>query len=146
MECLWHISSILLKNVFINLYLSLIIVMEFCCIKQMHFLYYLNINVVYFFLFKTGCPPGHYGLDCKDNCSGHCINNEPCDHVSGVCPSGCQDGYTGARCNNSKIKNSWFNKYYAFFFFLKMYFKWLYLYTSLWRRVLRRKLFQSLFP
>lgn len=67
--------------------------------------------------FCKECPPGHFGLDCKDNCSGHCINNEPCDHVSGVCPSGCQDGYTEARCNNSKIKNSWFHKYHAFFSF-----------------------------
>lgn len=72
----------------------------------MQFLYYLNINAVYIFLFKTGCSPGHYGLDCKDNCSGHCINNEPCDHINGVCPSGCKDGYTGARCTNSKIQHT----------------------------------------
>lgn len=55
----------------------------------MYFLYYLNINVVYFFFFKIGCLLGYYGLDCKDNCSGYCINNELCDYVSGVCLSGC---------------------------------------------------------
>lgn len=29
--------------------------------------------------------------------------NDPCDHVSGICPSGCQDGYMGTYCNNGKI-------------------------------------------
>ncbi|XP_065938543.1 multiple epidermal growth factor-like domains protein 10 isoform X2 [Magallana gigas] len=47
------------------------------------------------------CLPGHYGKHCSERCSGHCINNEPCDHVSGVCPDGCEDGYTGKLCNNS---------------------------------------------
>lgn len=48
------------------------------------------------------CPSQHYGMNCTGRCSGHCINNEPCDHVSGVCPSGCQDGYTGALCTDGK--------------------------------------------
>lgn len=69
----------------------------------MYFLYYLNINVVYIFLFKIGCLLGYYGLDCKDNCSGYCINNELCDYINGVCLSGCKDGYIGVCCINSKI-------------------------------------------
>lgn len=47
------------------------------------------------------CVSGHYGTNCHKRCSGYCIKNEPCDHVSGVCPDGCKDGYTGKLCNNS---------------------------------------------
>lgn len=49
------------------------------------------------------CPSGHFGLDCKERCSRYCTYNDPCDHVSGICPSGCQDGYMGTYCNNGKI-------------------------------------------
>lgn len=48
------------------------------------------------------CPSQRFGLDCKERCSGHCINNEPCDHVRGVCPSGCQDGYFGTLCTDRR--------------------------------------------
>lgn len=48
------------------------------------------------------CSYGHYGPACRERCNGHCVNNETCDHVSGVCPSGCQDGFVGPNCNNSK--------------------------------------------
>lgn len=48
------------------------------------------------------CPAGHFGIECRERCSGHCIDNEPCGHVSGECPSGCQDGYIGTDCANSK--------------------------------------------
>lgn len=41
-------------------------------------------------------------MACSERCSDHCINNGPCDHVSGVCSGGCQDGYLGARCFNCK--------------------------------------------
>lgn len=41
-------------------------------------------------------------MTCKERCSEHCINNEPCDHVSGLCPSGCQDGYIGNYCRQCK--------------------------------------------
>lgn len=40
-------------------------------------------------------------MTCKERCSEHCINNERCDHVSGLCPSGCQDGYIGKHCKKS---------------------------------------------
>lgn len=54
-------------------------------------------------LFEVECPSGQYGLDCSERCSGYCTNNEPCDYVNGICPSGCQDGYIGTHCNNGKI-------------------------------------------
>lgn len=49
------------------------------------------------------CSPGHFGLHCKEICSGHCINNELCDHVNGLCTRGCMDGYIGGHCNICKI-------------------------------------------
>lgn len=51
---------------------------------------------------NSGCKAGFYGINCSNLCSGHCENNDPCDHVNGVCPGGCRDGYTGVRCNSCK--------------------------------------------
>lgn len=53
------------------------------------------------FLF-TECLSGHYGMKCRERCSGHCLSEETCDYVNGVCSSGCQDGYIGTRCDDSK--------------------------------------------
>lgn len=50
----------------------------------------------------TECTPGYFGLNCREHCSGHCTNKEPCDHVSGVCPAGCGDGYMDQYCNSCK--------------------------------------------
>ncbi|XP_065938479.1 receptor-type tyrosine-protein phosphatase epsilon isoform X4 [Magallana gigas] len=47
------------------------------------------------------CPLGYFGKGCTEHCSGHCIKGEPCDHISGECTNGCQDGYTGVRCSDS---------------------------------------------
>lgn len=60
------------------------------------------IYVHVYILLNSECPVGHYGIGCMELCSGHCINSEPCGHVSGECPSGCQDGYIGTDCANSK--------------------------------------------
>lgn len=65
-----------------------------------HLINHLWITVWIHFLIE--CPPGYFGMNCMERCSGHCIYNAPCDHVSGVCPSGCQEGYILAFCNNSK--------------------------------------------
>lgn len=53
-------------------------------------------------LICTECLQGYFGIGCSGKCSGHCINNEPCDHVSGECTSGCQDGFVGTFCNKCK--------------------------------------------
>lgn len=42
-------------------------------------------------------------MACRERCSGHCTNNESCDHVSGQCTRGCQDGYLGIYCNNCEL-------------------------------------------
>lgn len=56
----------------------------------------------WFFLVCIECSFGLYGIDCMERCSEHCKYNEPCDHVNGVCPKGCQDGYIGNQCDKCK--------------------------------------------
>nr|AJA37836.1 fucolectin-related molecule [Littorina littorea] len=47
------------------------------------------------------CRSGLYGALCDKACSGHCQNNETCNHFFGTCPNGCADGYYGLGCLNS---------------------------------------------
>lgn len=68
---------------------------------------YLNCSItvsllILFTFFSIDCELGYFGMGCKEVCSSHCLNNDPCDHVSGMCPNGCQDGYNGSNCQNSK--------------------------------------------
>lgn len=63
-------------------------------------LIYLNLSTI--IPLCIGCPSHYYGLDCRQRCSGNCISDESCDHVSGVCTNGCEDGYVGTRCANGK--------------------------------------------
>lgn len=46
------------------------------------------------------CISGNYGTACREQCRTHCKNNKACDHISGECPEGCEDGYTGKLCDN----------------------------------------------
>lgn len=46
------------------------------------------------------CSPGHYGIDCRKKCSGHCRKDKPCDRIHGECTGGCQDGFVGTHCTN----------------------------------------------
>lgn len=64
-----------------------------------------------FFLKKTlrifpfispACPNGLFGQDCSEKCSGTCSG---CNHVSGVCDSGCNPGWMGHSCNQSIVNN-----------------------------------------
>ena len=45
------------------------------------------------------CTAGWYGLDCKQQCSGHCRDDDVCDHVTGQCDGGCAAGWRGALCD-----------------------------------------------
>ena len=63
----------------------------------------LNINLF------ADCRSGHYGYMCKKACSGHCLNNAVCDYIEGRCRDGCQPGYIGKLCNDSKIFKSSFH-------------------------------------
>ena len=46
-----------------------------------------------------GCPAGWYGVDCKQQCSGHCRDNAVCNHVTGQCDRACAAGWSGALCS-----------------------------------------------
>lgn len=59
------------------------------------FLFYMLFVVIYFIV----CLFGYYGLNCKECCSGYCMNDKLCDFVSGYCFNGCYDGYFGIWCN-----------------------------------------------
>ncbi|XP_052692253.1 multiple epidermal growth factor-like domains protein 10 [Crassostrea angulata] len=43
------------------------------------------------------CIDSKYGFDCSQSC-GHCNKNKQCRHTSGLCPYGCDPGYTGSQC------------------------------------------------
>lgn len=62
----------------------------------------LSVLIIYIVLLNLECKSHYFGLDCKERCSSHCKNNEPCDHISGECPGGCQDGYMEEYCNSCK--------------------------------------------
>ena len=54
------------------------------------------------------CPPGTFGVDCKNRCD--CYNGALCDHVSGQCH--CLPGFQGEKvyiCLIS-IKNGFFGR------------------------------------
>lgn len=55
------------------------------------------------FHFLKGCSPGYYGLECESKCTGHCKDNEPCNHINGLCDNGCYDGWTGKNCTEGKL-------------------------------------------
>ena len=48
------------------------------------------------------CNPGSFGAMCKDVCSQHCQDSRSCDHITGTCVGGCQDGWIGSKCTESK--------------------------------------------
>ena len=55
---------------------------------------------VSFFLFLD-CSSGTYGSACKP--CGQCKNDVVCDRVSGQCPSGCEVGWSGTRCDQGNL-------------------------------------------
>lgn len=55
----------------------------------------------YFTWYFVECIDSKYGLDCSQSC-GHCNKNKQCHHISGMCPYGCDPGYTGSQCIRGK--------------------------------------------
>nr|XP_022305773.1 multiple epidermal growth factor-like domains protein 10 [Crassostrea virginica] len=45
------------------------------------------------------CTAGWYGVDCKQQCSGHCRDDDVCNHVTGQCDGGCAAGWREALCD-----------------------------------------------
>ena len=52
------------------------------------------------------CSDGAYGYGCVHNCSGHCVDDSPCNKETGHCDRGCKAGYTNALCSKGKLKES----------------------------------------
>lgn len=78
------------------------------------------VNDVFFSPFlKSECSLGYFGVNCRERCSGHCLNDKPCDHVSGICTIGCQDGFIGEHCNKCKKPTSSHLCYVVFFLVMK---------------------------
>lgn len=48
------------------------------------------------------CDDGTYGYDCINNCSGHCLNDFPCNKKTGHCDGGCNPGYTNNYCSKGE--------------------------------------------
>ncbi len=50
------------------------------------------------------CSVGSYGTNCEKLCSDrHCKgDNSSCDHVTGRCVGGCEAGWDGTDCSESK--------------------------------------------
>lgn len=54
----------------------------------------------------TECKDGTYGHNCTNNCSGHCLNDSPCNKQTGYCNGGCDPGYTDGDCSEGKFKEN----------------------------------------
>lgn len=59
----------------------------------------------------TECDDGTYGYSCVNYCSGHCLNDSPCNKQTGLCDRGCNPGYTNGNCSKSKFTNEDINMY-----------------------------------
>ncbi|CAI9740442.1 angiopoietin-1 receptor-like [Octopus vulgaris] len=46
------------------------------------------------------CKKFEYGINCNSDC-GHCLNDTECDKLTGKCPNGCVDGWTGEKCTKA---------------------------------------------
>ena len=53
------------------------------------------------FASASGCSAGQYGSECQQQC-GQCKDSGTCNTVTGICPDGCDRGWTTLYCNDSK--------------------------------------------
>ena len=51
------------------------------------------------------CEPYTYGVRCDRKC-GHCRLKQACNMVTGVCSAGCQAGWQGKQCIQSKWRHT----------------------------------------
>ncbi|XP_035825887.1 multiple epidermal growth factor-like domains protein 10 [Aplysia californica] len=47
------------------------------------------------------CPPGRFGRNCRLTCQ--CQDNTDCDDVTGSCPRGCREGWSGPSCQRENV-------------------------------------------
>lgn len=48
------------------------------------------------------CNDEKYGMNCRFDCSSHCLDSEVCNKTDGSCRS-CADGYTGIKCDTGRL-------------------------------------------
>ena len=89
-----------------------------CMYISIRFAEVINIPKKYFILLKV-CTKDWYGLDCKQQCSGHCRDNVVCNHMTGQCDVGCAAGWTGSKCNKGKLKFSSLTLFLSLTFILR---------------------------
>lgn len=58
---------------------------------------------VCFFFCITECREGWHGINCSQQCVGHCRDVATCNHVTGQCDTGCAAGWTGLQCMKGSI-------------------------------------------
>lgn len=51
------------------------------------------------------CGEGWYGVNCSQQCKGHCKDNAACNHMTGQCDKGCDSGWTGNLCDEGLLLN-----------------------------------------
>lgn len=66
--------------------------------KRMCILFHLICLFYVFMFFIIACREGWFGVNCSQQCSGHCRDNATCNHVTGQCDGGCNAGWTGTLC------------------------------------------------
>jgi hypothetical protein len=62
----------------------------------------LTTKYIVYLICILACDNGTYGLNCDFHC-GACLNSEQCDHVNEICLNGCDPGFQGRLCKESKL-------------------------------------------
>lgn len=57
------------------------------------------IKLLFFFVILA-CSVGYFGQDCTGKCKSSC---KGCNHITGVCDSGCKPGWIGDYCEQGKL-------------------------------------------
>lgn len=68
--------------------------------EPLNLLCIVNIFFIHFFL-TVECSTKYYGSNCSTPC-GQCTENDVCDNVTGMCPSGCKHNWNGTKCDGKK--------------------------------------------
>lgn len=59
------------------------------------------------------CAENYFGSKCQQQC-GNCKNGDVCNHVTGLCSTGCAEGWIGSRCNIGKTTCIWKSQFRLF--------------------------------
>ncbi|XP_061196029.1 multiple epidermal growth factor-like domains protein 10 [Saccostrea echinata] len=48
---------------------------------------------------NEACAFGYHGMECKTKCTGHCLGDASCNHISGLCEHWCEAGWFTPTCD-----------------------------------------------